>query len=128
MRILSLLLAVGALAFVSGCGDDDDGGDGGSASSTPVATAPVEAGGTVEISMKDFQFDPTTVTAKVGQTVKWTNDDTADHNVVATKGEDFKSKNFGKGGTYEYKLDKAGTIDYVCTLHSNMKASITVES
>jgi plastocyanin len=128
MRILSLLLAAGALAFASGCGDDDDNGDSsGAATPPPAATTPAESGGTVEIHMKDFQFDPTTQTVKVGQTIKWTNDDTADHNVVATKGEDFKSDNFGKGGTFEYKVDKAGTIDYVCTLHSNMKATLTVE-
>jgi plastocyanin len=126
MRIFSLLLAIGAFALV-GCGDDNDSNSGSSDSTPPAATTPVEAGGTVEISMKGFQFDPTSVTAKVGQTVKWTNDDTADHNVVATEGENFKSDNFGKGGTFEYKLDKAGTISYVCTLHSNMKATITVE-
>jgi plastocyanin len=127
MRIFSLLLALGALAL-AGCGSDNNStSSSDSAASTPAATTPVQAGGTVEIHMKDIQFDPTSVTAKVGQTVKWTNDDTAEHNVVATKGANFKSKIFGKGGTFEQKLDKPGTIDYVCTLHSNMKATITVE-
>jgi len=131
MRILTLVLAVGALAL-AGCGDDDDDGDGGGSASppaetTPVATTPVEEGGTIEIRMKDFVFDPTSQTVKVGQTVKWINDDTADHNAVATSGADFKSDDFGKGGTYEFTPDKAGTIEYVCTLHSNMKATLTVE-
>ncbi len=127
MRTLCLLLAVGALAL-AGCGDDDDDGGGGAATTTPAATTPAAAsGGTVEIRMKDFQFDPTSQTVKVGQTVKWVNDDTADHNAVATSGADFKSENFGKGGSYEYTADKAGTIEYVCTLHSNMKATLTVE-
>jgi plastocyanin len=122
MRMLSLLLAIAALGVV-GCGDDDD--DNGGSAAPPAATTPVQSGGKVVIHMKGFQFDPVDVTAKVGQTVEWINDDTADHNVVATKGEEFKSDNFGKGGTYEYKLDEAGTIDYVCTLHSNMKATLT---
>jgi plastocyanin len=129
MRILSLLLALGAVA-IAGCGSDDNNSSsdsGGSAASTPAATAPAASGDTIQIKMQDFQFAPTTTTAKVGQTVKWTNNDTAEHNVVATKGENFKSATFGKGKTFEYKLDKPGTIDYVCTLHSNMKASITVE-
>lgn len=127
MRILSLLLAVGALAFVSGCGDDDNGDDGGGgATSPPAATTPAASGGTVEIHMKDFAFDPTDVKVKVGQTVKWINDDTAPHDAVADDGQ-FKSDQFGQGGTFEYKADKAGTISYVCTLHSNMKATLTVE-
>jgi plastocyanin len=76
--------------------------------------------------MKNIQFVPKSVTAKVGQTVKWTNNDSVDHNVTATSGETFKSKTFGQGGTYSYKLDKAGTIKYVCTIHPGMDGTIVV--
>ncbi len=125
MRILSLLLATGALVFAGGCGDDDDGGDTGAAT-PPAATTPAASGDAVEIHMKDFAFDPTTQTVKVGQTVRWINDDTADHDAVADDGQ-FKSDQFGKGGTFEFTPTKAGEISYVCTLHSNMKATLTVE-
>ena len=126
MRILTLLLALGALA-IAGCGGDDDDNGGGSASSTPPATTPAPASGDkVTIHMRNIQFDPVDATAKVGQTVEWVNDDTVDHDVKADSGEDFKSDTFGKGGTYSYKLDEAGTIEYECTLHPNMKATLTV--
>jgi plastocyanin len=83
------------------------------------------AGNTIAVTMKDIKFDPEAVTAKVGQTIKWTNEDTVDHNVTATKGEEFKSKAFGKGGTFSYTLDKPGKVTYVCTLHPGMTGTIT---
>ena len=33
---------------------------------------------------------------------------------------------FGKGKTFSWKADKAGTISYVCTVHPNMTAKLTV--
>jgi plastocyanin len=83
-------------------------------------------GKTIAVMMKNIQFAPKALTAKVGETIKWTNADSVDHNVTATKGETFKSKAFGKGGTFSYKLDKPGALTYVCTLHPGMKATITV--
>jgi plastocyanin len=132
-RIITALscgaLALGG-AFVTGCGDDNN--DSGSAGTTSEATpAPAPTGGdeknsAIAVSMKANKFIPEKVTGKVGQTVEWKNDDPYPHNVVATKGEDFQSDNFGGGGTYKYKLDKAGKISYVCTIHSGMVGTITV--
>ena len=120
--------------FIAGCGDSNDKT---SSSTTTAATTTSSdsttkseeakpAAGAVEVSMKDIQFNPPAVDAKVGQTVKWTNDDTVLHNATATSGADFKSKDFGEGGTYEYKLEKAGTVKYTCTLHPGMDGTITV--
>ena len=64
---------------------------------------------------------------KVGQKITWTNADTTDHNVTADSGADFKSDDFGEGGTFEFTADKAGKIAYECTLHPGMKATITVQ-
>jgi len=80
----------------------------------------------VAIKMQNIAFEPKSATAKVGQKVTWTNEDSTDHNVTAQAGETFKSKDFGKGGTYSYKLDKPGTIKYVCTIHPGMEATLTV--
>jgi plastocyanin len=132
-RIITALscsaLALGG-AFVTGCGDDNnDSGSAGTTSETtpaPAATGGDEKNSVIAISMKANKFIPEKVTGKVGQTVEWKNADPYPHNVVATKGEDFQSDNFGGGGTYKYKLDKAGKISYVCTIHSGMVGTITV--
>jgi plastocyanin len=125
MRRLALLLATLALV-AAGCGGDDD-TDTGATEAQPTATADAGGGaassGEVAISMKNIQFDPAEATAKVGQKVVWTNDDSAPHNVV---GGPIKSETFGQGETFEYTPDKAGTIEYVCTIHPGMEGKLTV--
>jgi plastocyanin len=121
--------AFGGSAFIAGCGDDEK--DSGSAATTEAATTaeaattPAAGGEAIAVSMKGNKFVPETITAKVGQKVTWTNDDGYPHDVVATDGEDFKSKKFATG-TYDYTLDAAGEIKYVCTLHDGMNGTITV--
>jgi plastocyanin len=128
-RIPFLLLAVVALA-AAGCGSSNDNGSSSSSSQAAPATS-TETGGaaaggkTVTINMKNIQFSPSSATVKVGQTVKWVNEDEAPHNVT---GGPLHSKTFGKGGTFEFTPKAAGTISYICTVHPNMKATLTVTS
>jgi plastocyanin len=122
-RIFLLLLAVAALA-VAGCGGGDD-NESPTSNAAPATNTTSGGGGTVTIDMKNIQFSPSSATVKVGQTVKWVNEDDVPHNVI---GGPLKSKTFGKGGTYEFTPKKAETISYVCTIHPNMKATLTVAS
>jgi plastocyanin len=128
LRSILTPFAAAAVLALAGCGGDDDNGSSSStAAETPSTSASTPAaGGAVTVDMQNIAFDPKSVTVKVGQTIEWVNKDSVDHNVVATKGENFKSDTFGKDGTYKYTVDKAGTIDYVCTLHPGMEGSITV--
>jgi plastocyanin len=81
----------------------------------------------VRVAMRNLAFVPKSVTAKVGQTIQWTNFDTAPHNVTYVAGPKFKSSpTFTNGGKFQVKLTKPGTIQYVCTIHPFMKASIVV--
>jgi plastocyanin len=130
-RTPALLLSL-AVCAVAGCGSS---GGGSSASdtagaaapaTTPAGAAPAASGGAVQVAMKDIQFTPQKVTVKVGQTVRWTNEDTVVHDVRATSGASFKSDLFAKGKTYEYKPAKPGTIAYVCTIHPGMQGTLTV--
>jgi plastocyanin len=123
-RILLALCAVLALALgLAACGGGDDNG-GGSTSSTPAASS--GGSGEVEIKMQNIQFAPKDTTVKVGQKVKWVNEDSTDHNVTSDAGADFKSDDFGKGSSFEFTPDKAATIKYECTLHPGMTATLNV--
>jgi plastocyanin len=123
-RSLLLLTAVLALA-VAGCGSDSDSSS--TSTSTPAAAATTAASGdTVTVDMKNIQFSPKDVTVDVGQTVKWVNLDSVDHNAVADSGADFKSDIFGKDGTFEWTAAQAGKVEYECTLHPGMVGTITV--
>jgi len=131
-RLLTLLLASTALV-AAGCGGDEEEDPapaaGGATTQEDAGSGSGEAesaGGAVAISMKNFQFVPKAATVKVGQTVTWTNDDSAPHNAVDEKTSAFKSELFNKGKTYEFTAEKAGKIDYVCTIHPGMVGTLTV--
>lgn len=126
-RKLPTLLTCLALApglAIAGCGDDEEPPAGGG---TTTATPEAVSGDTVTVSMKDVLFTPADVTVKVGQTVKWVNDDPIDHTATAESGADFDSGNVKSGATFEWKADKAGKVAYVCTIHPSQKGTITVE-
>ena len=120
--LLPLLAALAVAVVVAGCGGGDDGGGSTSTSSASASGG----GGAVEIKMQNIQFSPKATTVKVGQKVSWVNDDSTDHNVTADSGADFKSKDFGNGGTFAFTADKAGTIKYECTIHPGMTGTLTV--
>lgn len=118
LPMLAATLGVGAL-LAAGCGSS-----GGSGSGSGSSVAP--GGNGVQVKMQGIQFSPKTISAKVGQTVTWTNEDSTVHNVTAQQGGSFKSSDFAQGKSYSYKLDKPGTISYVCTIHPGMDGTITV--
>jgi len=119
--------------MVAACGsDDEDGGGGAATKEQPSGGAAPDtdgAGSGVAVSMKDIKFIPMDVKVKAGDTVKWTNDDSIVHTVTKTSGPGakFDSGNVDGGGTFEQKLDDAGKIDYVCTIHPQQTGTITVE-
>ncbi|MET9631514.1 cupredoxin family copper-binding protein [Lentzea sp. NPDC006480] len=79
------------------------------------------------VEIMGYAFQPATLTINAGDTVVWTNHDTAPHNVVVTNGpEKFTSPTLQQGQTYSYTFTKPGTYSYYCSIHPDMKASVTV--
>jgi plastocyanin len=130
MRRSFLLLALGILTLAAaGCGSSSSSGtaSSGSSSSASAPTTSTFSGSTVHVSMKNLAFVPTVVHAKVGETVVWTNDDSPSHNVTYVSGPKFTSSStLDPGAKFQIKLTKAGTIDYFCSIHPFMKATIVV--
>ena len=128
-RTLPLALSSCAIAlFASGCGGGDS-KDTGTAPAAPAQTqgdAPSSAEATT-VTMKDIAYAPKDITVKKGTLIRWVNEDSVEHNVVAEEGATFKSDLFEKGGTYETKVGNTGKISYVCTIHPGMTGTITVE-
>ena len=122
MRCFLLVPLAAAALAVAGCGND-----GSDTAADPSAATPSAAGNGVEIGMKGLQFQPKDATVKAGATVSWKNNEDIPHNVVAEEGAEFQSDTFGKGGTYEFKPEKPGTVKYVCTIHPGMAGTLTVE-
>jgi plastocyanin len=120
-RRLPRLLAFAVLALFAGCGGGED-----TTSREPASTG-ASGGGVVEVRIKDIKFVPENITANVGQTIRWTNEDAVAHNVKAEEGADFASDSLSKGETFDFKVSEPGKIPYVCTFHAGQKGSITVQ-
>ena len=127
MSALSILLLVGVLA--ASCGDGTGGGlygGGGSGGTTTSTPASSDGEGGVQVVMKNMAFDPDKVTIKAGESVTWTNQDSANHTVTADNGE-FESGDLGKSATFTFQFDKAGTYPYHCGIHPSMTGTVVVE-
>jgi plastocyanin len=95
------------------------------AAAAPAAAA-AGASQPAAVSMKNYAFDPVTLTIAPGTTVTWTNDDTVPHTVTAAD-RSFDSGNMPPGATFSHTFMTAGTIDYLCQYHAGMKATIVVK-
>jgi len=83
------------------------------------------AGGkTVEVSISSFAFNPESVTISTGDTVRWTNLDSANHTAT---GSTFDSGILQEGESYEFQFTDAGTYEYSCLIHPSMRGSVIVE-
>ena len=81
-------------------------------------------GATIEITIENLVFSPANATAAVGDTVLWVNKDVFTHTATARNGDWDVAQPPKK--TVPLVLKKAGTIDYYCRHHPNMKGTIAV--
>lgn len=90
-----------------------------------LVPAVLMAADVVPIGMKNLVFTPPEVRVHVGDTVEWTNDDFLVHTATARDGAwDYT---LPKGSHARLTVKTAGTVDYYCRLHPNMKGRIVVE-
>jgi plastocyanin len=79
------------------------------------------------IEINGFAFSPTTLTVNVGDTIMWTNEDSAPHTVTSDSGSELASQSLSRNGAYTRTFTTAGTFDYHCAFHSGMKGKIIVK-
>jgi plastocyanin len=119
-----LLLAVALLP--AGCGGSATTTGAPTTASQTTATTGTAGGGGTTVTMKQFAFNPASVTVKVGDTVTWENQDGVAHDVIAADGS-FKSAEFGQGKTFSFTFTKAGTYKYSCKIHPGMDGTVIVQ-
>jgi plastocyanin len=130
-------LAIGAVGL-AGCGGGEVGGpkaktqpEGETATSAKPAPGgpgkPARTREVVQVAMRDIKNVPEKVTVKVGQTVKWTNEDPVAHTATARSGATFDSGTINAGKTFSWTARKPGTVEYYCTIHGPQQSgTITV--
>ena len=96
-----------------------------------IPISAVHAGGSSRPTVRNVtvpeadRFVPFAKTIHVGDTVRWTNNDTDDHTVVSddafdTAGHQGTDHLLPTGGTYELTFDQAGTFVYYCRFHARL--------
>ncbi|MBV9653550.1 MAG: cupredoxin domain-containing protein [Acetobacteraceae bacterium] len=78
---------------------------------------------TIDIVIRDLAFVPAEAQAKVGDTVRWRNEDPVPHTVTAPGSFDLSVP---VGERAEAIVDRPGVIGYHCSLHGDMKGRIAV--
>lgn len=80
-------------------------------------------------TISNYAFAPQELRIKAGTTVVWQNaePDPSGHTVSARDGS-FNSATLAPGGTYSYTFSQPGAFDYSCLIHSEMRATVVVES
>jgi len=78
-----------------------------------------------DVEIVDFQFSPSSLTVNAGDTVRWTNLDSAPH--TSTSNTDiWDSGTLTNDQSYEYVLATVGDFPYFCGIHPSMTATIMV--
>lgn len=73
----------------------------------------------------DFAYQPAGISVTRGTTVTWTNQGTAPHTVTSRDGKQ-DSGLLRKGSTFSITFDTDGTYEYYCSIHPDMKTTVTV--
>ncbi len=81
---------------------------------------------TVTVDIAGFSFKPDVLFITAGDTVTWTNRDSAQHSVLFLTGLG-QTENFGLGQSSSLRFVAPGTYNYICGLHGqSMSGSIVV--
>lgn len=105
-------------------------GGGGSAPSSSSSGSD----GVIEVSLKDFRFTPSEIRVKVGQTVRFKNDDSVRHNVVQATLDQAHSGNYGfaaptlmAGDSWTYTFNTPGEYPILCNLDGHELLGMTAK-
>lgn len=90
-----------------------------------AASAPAGAA-TIDIRIERSSFSPADVTVQAGDTVRWTNRDNTNHQIVSDAGA-FVSPILGPGKSYSFALENAGTYRYRDSLKPSVRGVVRVE-
>ena len=78
------------------------------------------------IEIKDFAFNPQTITVKSGETVTWINRDEEPHTIVSVGKQFKKSTALDTDQEFTLTVGAPGTYDYFCSVHPKMTGTIVV--
>jgi plastocyanin len=124
-----LLMLVAVVVLVLGCGGGTSPGPAGGTGSPAAAPTSAPSSNPVTsptIVIKNFAFQPVSLTVAAGTTIKVINEDQAPHTVTAAdKSFDTGTLSGGRSGEFTAPA-KPGTYPYICTIHQYMMGTLIV--
>lgn len=94
-------------------------------SSSPTNTTPVSIS---SVKIKNFSFNPQSITVSRGTVVTWTNEDSADHQIESDGNlPDLLSGVLIAGNSYSFTFNQAGAWKYHCKIHPTMTGEVIVK-
>jgi len=91
-----------------------------------VAQAAPAQQGTAAVMIRGFKFEPAATTVAVGTVVTWTNQDTAPHTATSVTAGKFDTGTIEQNQSKSVTLNEAGTFEYFCQIHPQMRGTLTV--
>lgn len=127
--VLVLILIGGGYYLLT---NNSSGGTQTPTTATPAAQTPSASSSTenteVSVSIKNFLFNPSTLSVKTGTKVTWTNNDAIAHTITSDSGSLLNSGAIAPGQSFSFTFTAPGSVSYHCAIHPMMKGSITVEN
>ena len=114
-RRLIVGLALVSIAAV-GCGGDGD-AEAGSGSGESAS---------VSLTAQDLKFAPASLSAAAGSSIEFTNEDDAKHSFTASELDIDQEVNAKSSTTVDLADAEAGSYDFVCKFHPDMKGTLEV--
>ncbi len=123
----ALVGAACLLLALTGC---SNGGNGSGAAPTATSAAPTSSSpvpGAVRLVIENFTFNPADLQVRPGAKVTVINRDSTSHTVTATGDKAFDTGTIRGGATATFTAPSTpGSYAYLCTIHPNMKGTLTV--
>jgi plastocyanin len=113
IKIAALLCGIGGFSVLALAGEMKDTGTGGA--------------GQNKIEIKDFAFNPHTITVKSGEKITWINRDEEPHTVVSVEKQFKKSPALDTDQEFTVVAGSPGTYSYFCSVHPKMTGTIIVK-
>ncbi len=81
--------------------------------------------GVYEVAIRNFVYEPASVSIRVGESVRWTNYDAAPHDAVAYTGS-WKTPLLKVNESANQVYSEPGVYPYYCTVHPAMRGTVEV--
>lgn len=78
------------------------------------------------VAIQGMKFSPANISVAAGDTITFTNMDSAPHTATANDGS-FDTGRLSRGQSARVTISGAGTFNYICEIHPRMKGTVTAQ-